>query len=128
MLFLTVYTALLLLCLMATNQPEEQLEYDDFVGLTVGSLKDFLALRGLKKTGKKVELVVRGFGAYELGIPKKFTQEQMLDTIKNEYAKRLETNRIKSDPINCLATSFGKTMSYYGHMMMMVNFFVIYST
>ena len=33
---------------MATNQPEEKLEYEDFVGLTVTSLKDFLKLRGLK--------------------------------------------------------------------------------
>ena len=55
---------------MATNQPEE-LEYDDFVELTVGSLKDFLVLHGLKQTGKKVELVARAFGAYELGIPDK---------------------------------------------------------
>ena len=69
MLLLTVYTVLFLLCPMATNQPEEKLEYDDFVGLTVGSLKDFLALHGLKQTGKKVELVARAFGAYELGIP-----------------------------------------------------------
>ena len=52
---------------MATNQPEE-LEYDDFVELTVGSLKDFLVLHGLNQTGKKVELVARAFGAYELGI------------------------------------------------------------
>ena len=73
----------------------------------MGSLKDFLALRGLKETGKKVELVARAFGAYELGIPKKFTQEQILDTIKNEYAKRLETNCIKSDP-NLLGDEFWK--------------------
>lgn len=83
---------------MATNQPEEQLGYDDFVGLTVRSLKYFLTLRGLKKTGKKVEFVARVFGAYELGIPKKITQEQIFDTIKSEYAKRLDTNGIKSDP------------------------------
>ena len=83
---------------MATNQPEEQLEYDDLVGLTVGSLKDFLALRGLKQTGKKIELVARAFGTYELGIPKKFTQEQIFDTIKSEYSQRLKANEIKSDP------------------------------
>ena len=73
----------------------------------MGLFKDFLALRGLKKTGKKVELVARAFGAYELGIPKTFTQEQILDTIKNEYAKRLETNCIKSDP-NLLGDEFWK--------------------
>ena len=83
---------------MATIQPEEQLEYDDFVGLTVGSFKDFLALRGLRQTGKKVELVARAFRAYELGIPKKFTQEQIFDTINSEYSQRLKANEIKSDP------------------------------
>ena len=92
---------------MATNQPEDQLEYDDFVELTVRSLKDFLALRRLKKTGKKVELVARAFGAYELGIPKKFMQEQILETIINEYAKKLEINCVKSDP-NLLGDGFWK--------------------
>ena len=69
---------------MATNQPEEKLEYEDFVGLTVTSLKDFLKLRGLKQSGKKVELVARAFGAYELGAPKKFIQEQIFDSIYKE--------------------------------------------
>ena len=49
---------------MPTNQPEEKLEYEDFVWLTVTSLKDFLKLRGLKQRGIKVELVTRAFGAY----------------------------------------------------------------
>ena len=82
---------------MATNQPEK-LEYTYFCGLTVTSLKDFLALRGLKQTGKKVELVASAFGAYELGVFKKFTQEQIYESVKKEYAKRLKTNDNKSDP------------------------------
>ena len=83
---------------MATNQPEEKLEYEDFVGLTLAFLKDFLKLRGLKQSGKKNELLARAFGAYELGAPKKFIQEQIFDSIKNEYQQRLQTNDIKSDP------------------------------
>ena len=35
---------------------------------------------------------------YELGAPKKFIQEQIFDSIKNEYQQRLQTNDIKSDP------------------------------
>ena len=59
------------------RQAEEKLEYQDFLNWTLTSLKDFLALRGLKQTGKKAELVARAFGAYELKAPKKFSQEEI---------------------------------------------------
>ena len=44
------------------RQAEEVLQYEDFLGWTVSSLKDFLSLRGLKQTGRKPELVARAFG------------------------------------------------------------------
>ena len=47
------------------RQAEEVLQYEDFLGWTVSSLKDFLSLRGLKQTGQKPELVARAFGAYK---------------------------------------------------------------
>ena len=50
------------------RQAEEVLQYDDFLGWTVSSLKDFLSLGGLKQTGRKSELVARAFGAYELNV------------------------------------------------------------
>ena len=50
------------------RQAEEVLHYDDFLGWTVSSLKDFLSLRRLKQTGRKSELVARAFGAYELNV------------------------------------------------------------
>ena len=50
------------------RQAEEALQYDDFLGWTVSSLKDFLSLRGLKQTDRKSELVSRAFGAYELNV------------------------------------------------------------
>ena len=50
------------------RQAEEVLQYDDFLGWTVSSLKDFPSLRGLKQTGRKSELVARAFGAYELNV------------------------------------------------------------
>ena len=71
---------------MATNQPE------------VSSLKDFLALRGLKQTERKAELIARAFGAYELNAPKKFSQEQIYEKIREEYAKRLKSNLIETEP------------------------------
>ena len=35
---------------------------------------------------------------YELGVPQKFTQEQIVESIKKEYVRRLESHEIKSDP------------------------------
>ena len=55
------------------RQAEDILQYDDFLGWTVSSLKDFLSLRGLKQTGHKSELVARAFEAYELNAPIRFT-------------------------------------------------------
>ncbi|CAH3115328.1 unnamed protein product, partial [Porites lobata] len=80
------------------RQAEEVLEYDDFLGWTVSSLKDFLSLRGLKQTGRKSELIARAFGAYELNVPVKFSQEQIYQQIKDEYSRRLTKNEIRSDP------------------------------
>ena len=80
------------------RQAEEVLQYEDFLGGTVSSLKDFLSLRGLKQTGRKPELVARAFGAYELKAPVKFSQEQIYKQIKEEYSRRLSSNGIKTDP------------------------------
>ena len=56
---------------------EEQYKFEDFLHLTLTSLQDYLALRGLSKSGNKEVLVARAFGAYELNAPIKFTQEQI---------------------------------------------------
>jgi hypothetical protein len=57
---------------------------------------------------KKVELVATAFGAYELGAPKKYTQEQICDSIKTEYEQRVQTNDIiKRDP-NTLCDEYWK--------------------
>jgi hypothetical protein len=77
---------------MATKQPEEHLQNKDFLHLTVSSLQDFLALRGLKQSRRKAELIARAFGGYELNIPTKFTQEQICKKVGEEYTKRLRTN------------------------------------
>lgn len=58
---------------------KEVLEEVDFLNsyyyLTVlSSLKDFLALRGLTLTGKKVDLIARAFGAYKLNVTKTFSR------------------------------------------------------
>ena len=80
------------------RQAEEVLQYEDFLGWTVSSHKDFLSLRGLKQTGRKPELVARAFGAYELKAPVKFSQQQIYQQIKEEYSRRLNSNGINTDP------------------------------
>ena len=80
------------------RKAEEVLQYEDFLGWTVLSLKDFLSLRGLKQTGQKPELVAGAFGTYELKAPLKFSQEQIYKQIKEEYSRRLTSNGIKADP------------------------------
>ena len=72
------------------RQVEEKLEYQDFLNFTLTSPGDFLAPKGLKQTGKKAEVVARAFGAYELKVPKKFSQEENDRKLKEEYQQRLK--------------------------------------
>ena len=88
------------------RQGEEVLEYADFLNLTVSSLKDFLALRGLNVTGKKADLVARAFGAYELNVPKKFSQQQIYSNLKHEYNSRLSRHGIVTYPNSLLAEAW----------------------
>ena len=72
--------------------------YDDFLTMTLSSLKNFLSLRGLNQGGKKAEIVARAFGAYELGVPVKFTQEEINKVLNKEYKCRLKKHSISGDP------------------------------
>lgn len=80
------------------RQAEEVLQYKDFLGWTISSLKDFLSLRGLKQSGRKPEL--DEYDTYELKAPVKFFQEQVYRQIKEEYSRRLTANGIKTDSNN----------------------------
>ena len=64
--------------------------YDDFSTLTVGTLKDFLSLRGLSTTGRKIELVAGAFSAFELKLPVKLSAEELNTKIQKEYLARLQ--------------------------------------
>ena len=83
---------------MSDEHGDDKLTYEDFLNWTLTTLKDYLGICGLKQTGPKAGLVARAFGAYELNAPKKFTQEQISEKIKQEYNKRLQINKISSDP------------------------------
>ena len=71
--------------------------YDEFLSITLGSLSDFLSLRGLSTTGRKVELVARAFSAWEQNVPLKINQTQQSASLANEYLKRLADNNLQ-DP------------------------------
>lgn len=72
---------------MASKEPEEKFEYEDFLNWTASSLKDFLAIRGLMQSGKKAELVARAFGAYELNALKKFPKKKFMRRSKRSTPK-----------------------------------------
>ena len=76
--------------------------YDDFLQLSVGSLKDYLNVRGFQTTGRKVELVARAFAACEQNIPIKLTHEEHSISLKAEYRNRLAMYNL-SDPNSATA-------------------------
>ena len=69
---------------------DENYHFEDFLHMTLSSLQDYLALRGLSKSGNKAELVARAFGAYELKASIKYTQEKISEELKKEYQSRLQ--------------------------------------
>ena len=81
----------------------------------MNTLKDFLSLRGFKRTDRKSELVARAFGAYKLNSPIKFSHEQIYQQIEEEYSRRLISNGIKSDLITAIQinTNTDKLEEYF---------------
>ena len=64
--------------------------YEDFLDLTVKQLTDYLSVRGLNSSGRKVELVARAFAAMEMKIEiVQSTQEQQKQLV-HSYQKKLE--------------------------------------
>ena len=55
---------LLLIFLLESNIPLTT--YEDFLELSVKQLTDYLSVRGLNTSGRKVELIARAFAAMEL--------------------------------------------------------------
>ena len=64
--------------------------YEDILDLTVKQLTDYLSVRGLNSSGRKVELVARAFAAMEMKIEiVQSTQEQQKQLV-HSYQKKLE--------------------------------------
>ena len=81
----------------------------------MNTLKDFLPLRGYKRTDRKCELVARAFGAYELNALIKFSHESIYQQIEEEYSRRFISNGIKSDLITAtqINTNTDKLEEYF---------------
>ena len=62
--------------------------YEDFLHLGMNNLTDYLAARGMKTTGRKIELVARAFSAFEMKIGIVASSAELQEQLKNEYAKK----------------------------------------
>ena len=56
----------------------------------MNNLTDFLAVRGLSSTGRKIELVARAYAAVEMKLPITDSSEEQLRKLTLEYEKRLQ--------------------------------------
>ena len=59
--------------------------YEDFLALGTNCLVDYLAVRGLKVSGTRVELVARAFAAAELNLPITESTKEQQNRPKLEY-------------------------------------------
>lgn len=73
--------------------------YEDFMDLGLNNLTDYLSIRGMEVTGKKVILVARAFYAYENKLPIIGTLEDQKKALAAEYDKRLKEFKI-CDPLS----------------------------
>ena len=67
--------------------------------MKVEELKSFLRLRGLKVSGKKMELVARAFHAVENNAPILKSAEEVEGQLRDEYMEKLSVdNELINDP------------------------------
>ena len=64
--------------------------YEDFLHMCMNNLFDFLAVRGLSASGRKIELVARAYAAVEMGLPIIASSEEQNEKLKAEYKSRLQ--------------------------------------
>ena len=74
--------------------------YEDFAEMGRGVLVDYLALRGLSTSARKIELVALAYSAFVSNTPIIYTQEEISTNLKKEYAEKLKRHNIKKDPLS----------------------------
>ena len=73
-------------------------KYEDFLDLSVKELQNYLAVRGMTTSGRKVELVARAFAAFEL--------KMSIISSSEEQKQTLERIRINSKFLRTMRKEF----------------------
>ena len=73
--------------------------YGDFLQLGMNCLQDYLSVRGLNTTGRKIELAARDFAAFEMKLPIIASSEEKQKKLKLDYENRLQKFKI-CDPLS----------------------------
>ena len=79
-------------------------KYEEFLEWPVKQLQSYLAVRGLRKSDRHVELVARAFSAMELQLPILQSEEEQRKELQKNYEDRLSHFGI-SDPLNYMTES-----------------------
>ena len=77
-----------------------QSTYEDFAEMGRGALVDYLELRGLSTSARKIELVALAYSAFVSNVPIIYTQEEISTNLKKEYAEKLKRHNIKKDSLS----------------------------
>ena len=67
--------------------------YEDFLELSFKQLTDYLSVRGLNTSGRKVELIARAFAAMELKLDIIQSSENQSNLLQSNYEKKIEGTR-----------------------------------
>ena len=84
-------------------------KYKDFLELGINRLVDFLAVGGLKISGKKIELVARAFAAVDMKLPILASSEEQQAKLKMDYENSLKR-------VNIFNISFSLSPLFFSHL------------
>ena len=64
--------------------------YEEFLQLGMNCLQDYLSVRGLNTTGRKIELVAQALAASEMKLPIITSSEEQQKKLKLDYESQLQ--------------------------------------
>ena len=74
-------------------------KYEDFLDLSIKDLTNYLSVRGLNTSGRKVELVARAFAAFELKMNIIASSEEQKLKLESDYQEMLSKHGLV-DPMS----------------------------
>lgn len=72
--------------------------YEDFAEMGIGALVDYLALRGLSTSARKIELVALAYSAFGSNAPIIYAQEEISTSLKRSTLKSSKDTTLKRIP------------------------------